>query len=96
MQRHRRPIGGILLPFQPGVACRLFAARGLTADGARTGREAAPGFEKEISMLLIVLILLILLLGGGGWYAGGPRVGGTLGTILVIILILYLLGMFPR
>jgi hypothetical protein len=49
---------------------------------------------------LIIIVLLVLLLGGGGGYYGHSRWGyrgGTgigLGTILVILLIAYLLGMF--
>jgi hypothetical protein len=47
-------------------------------------------------MLLLIIILLLLLGGGGGYYgyskwgAGGGL--GVVGTILVIALILYLLG----
>lgn len=47
-------------------------------------------------MLLVVLILLILMLGGGyGWRNewGPNQFGGLLGTVLVIVLILWLLGM---
>jgi len=48
--------------------------------------------------MLILLIILLLLLGGGGgyyghsrWgYAGGAGIG--LGTILLIVLVAYLLG----
>jgi hypothetical protein len=51
-------------------------------------------------MTLIVIIVLLLLLGGGGgfwghsrWgYAGGAGIG--LGTVLLILLTAYLLGMF--
>ena len=51
-------------------------------------------------MTLIIIILLVLLLGGGGGYYGHSRwgVGGgagiSLGTILLILLIAYLLGLF--
>ncbi|MDR3720017.1 MAG: hypothetical protein WB949_16005 [Candidatus Acidiferrales bacterium] len=47
-------------------------------------------------MLLLIIILLLLFGGGGGYYgyskwgAGGGL--GVVGTILVIALILYLLG----
>jgi hypothetical protein len=48
-------------------------------------------------MLLLLIIVLVLLLGGGGGYYGYSRWGtgggmGILGTVLVIVLILYLLG----
>jgi Protein of unknown function (DUF3309) len=48
-------------------------------------------------MLLVLIIVLILLLGGGGGYYGYSRWGyggglGILGTVLLIVLILYLLG----
>ena len=48
-------------------------------------------------MLLLIIILVLLLFGGGGSYYGysrwGPRGGlGVLGTVLLIVVILYLLG----
>jgi hypothetical protein len=51
---------------------------------------------KEISMLLLI-ILLVLLFGGGGGYYGYSRWGtggglGILGTVLLIVLVVYLLG----
>jgi len=47
--------------------------------------------------MLLLLILLILLFGGGGGYYGYSRWGtggglGIFGTVLLIVLILYLLG----
>jgi hypothetical protein len=51
-------------------------------------------------MTIIIIVVLILLLGGGGGYYGHSRygVGGgagiSLGTILLILLIAYLLGFF--
>ena len=57
--------------------------------------------RKRCSMLLILLIVvLVLVLGGGGgyyghrrWgYAGGGGIG--LGTVLLILVVCYLLGMF--
>lgn len=51
-------------------------------------------------MSLILLVLIILLLAGGSGYWGvgayGPAYGGgiSLGTVLVILLIAYLLGFF--
>ena len=48
--------------------------------------------ESAMSLLLILVILLVLL-GGGGFYAGGPRVGGSLaGLILLVLIILALTG----
>ena len=49
-------------------------------------------------MTLIVIVLLVLLLGGGGGYYGHSRWGYSggagigFGTILLILLIAYLLG----
>jgi hypothetical protein len=48
-------------------------------------------------MLLIAVILLILLLGGGGGYYGYSRWGtggglGVVGTVVVIAIVLYFLG----
>ena len=51
-------------------------------------------------MTLLIIVLLVLLLGGGGGYYGHSRWGYSggagigLGTILVILLIAYLLGLF--
>ena len=47
-------------------------------------------------LLLILLIVLIIALFGGGFYSKGPYRGGGigLGTILLIILILWLAGVF--
>lgn len=56
--------------------------------------------EEEHSNMLILLIILILVLGGGGGYYGHSRwgygggAGIGLGTICVILLIVYLLGGF--
>jgi hypothetical protein len=52
--------------------------------------------ERTRQMLLLIIIL-ILLFGGGGGYYGYSRWGmggglGVVGTILVIVLVLYLLG----
>lgn len=50
--------------------------------------------------MLILLIVLVLLLGGGGGYYGHTRWGRSggagfgLGTILLVVLVLYLLGLF--
>jgi len=50
-------------------------------------------------MLLLLIILLIVLGGGGGYYGYGRwgyggGAGISLGTILLILLIGYLLGVF--
>jgi hypothetical protein len=47
-------------------------------------------------MLLLIIILILLFAGGGGYY-GYSRWGtggglGILGTVLLIVLVLYLLG----
>jgi hypothetical protein len=51
-----------------------------------------------MSLLLIIIILLVLFGGGGGYYAhrsyGGRGLGGVLGLVIVIILVLWLLGVF--
>lgn len=49
-------------------------------------------------MSLIVIIILVLLIvgGGGGYYAhrsyGLPGLGGVLGTVLLILVLLWLFG----
>jgi hypothetical protein len=52
--------------------------------------------ERKCAMLLLI-ILLVLLFGGGGGYYGYSRWGrggglGVFGTVLVILLIVYLAG----
>jgi len=50
--------------------------------------------------MLLLLIILLLVLGAGGGYYGHTRWGATggagigLGTILVILLVAYMLGIF--
>jgi hypothetical protein len=42
---------------------------------------------------ILLILLLVLLFGGGGFYIGGPMIGGsTLGLVLVICLVVYLMG----
>ena len=50
-------------------------------------------------MLILLVILLIVLAGGGGYYGHnrwgrGGGAGISLGTVLVILLIAYVLGVF--
>jgi len=53
-------------------------------------------------LLILLIVVLILLFGGGfGYYSHtnwGPNYGAPvgIGTILLIILVLYLLGVFRR
>jgi len=52
--------------------------------------------ERRLSMLLLIIVL-ILLFGGGGGYFGYSRWGtrgglGIVGTVLLIVVILYLVG----
>jgi hypothetical protein len=52
--------------------------------------------EKENPMLLLIIVL-VLLFGGGGGYYGYSRWGtgggmGILGTVLLIVVVMYLLG----
>ena len=59
------------------------------------GLPECAGKGKSHDMGLIILIVVILLLVGAfptGGYGYGYRSHGILGTVLVIILILYLLG----
>ncbi len=62
----------------------------------RTVKTFVFRYKKELTMLLVVLIILIVIMFGGGFYSKGPyRSGGIgLGTVLLIILILWLLGVF--
>ena len=67
---------------------RPMVAEDLTRSIARECREV---------LMLLLIIILILLFGGGGGYYGYSRWGmggglGILGTVLLIVLVLYLLG----
>lgn len=51
-------------------------------------------------MLLLIIVVLLVLAGGGGYYGhsrwgyrGGAGIG--LGTILLILLVIYMLGLLP-
>jgi hypothetical protein len=37
--------------------------------------------------LLVILIILLLVFGGGGFYAGGPRIGISLGGLILLIIL---------
>ena len=75
------------------------AGRNLAA-GRTLGPHPWRSLERRLPMstLLIIIILLILFGGGGGYYAhrsyGGRGLGGVLGLVIIIILILWLLGVF--
>jgi hypothetical protein len=58
------------------------------------------GKPEKTHQMLIVLIVLIILLGSGGGYYGHQRwgyaggAGSGIGTILIVLLIAYMLGLF--
>jgi hypothetical protein len=63
--------------------------------------EAKAGFvRKGKNDVLILIIVLLLIFGGGGGYYGHSRwgpgggAGVSVGTILLILLVAYLLGIF--
>jgi hypothetical protein len=63
---------------------------------ARQQAIGVKSFERRLAMLLLIIIL-VLLFGGGGGYYGYSRWGagggiGILGTVLLIVLAVYLLG----
>lgn len=40
---------------------------------------------------ILIILVLLLLLGGGGYYYSGPTAGfGTVGFVLLVLLIVYL------
>jgi hypothetical protein len=43
--------------------------------------------HEDAMSLLLILIILLVLLGGGGFYAGGPRIGISLGGLILIVII---------
>jgi hypothetical protein len=42
---------------------------------------------RDVMSLIVILLILLLVLGGGGFYAGGPRVGISLGGLILLIII---------
>jgi hypothetical protein len=48
---------------------------------------ATCGSDEGAMSLILILIILLLVLGGGGFYAGGPRVGLSLGGLILLIII---------
>jgi hypothetical protein len=82
------------------------ASGGIVLLGARRKEYLPPGRARlkipkkgRTTMLLLIIILLLVFGGGGGYYGHtrwgpGGGVGIGLGTILVILLIAYMLGMF--
>ncbi|MFZ2109533.1 MAG: DUF3309 domain-containing protein [Roseiarcus sp.] len=49
-----------------------------------------------MSLIVVIIILVLVFGGGGGYYAhgryGGAGLGGVLGTVLVVVAVLWLLG----
>ena len=49
-----------------------------------------------MSLILLIIILVLVFGGGGGYYAhsnyGTPGLGGVLGTVLIVVIVLWLLG----
>ena len=71
----------------------------IDAEGVEAGVASQVEPKGRISMLLLIIILLLVFGGGGGYYGygrwgsrGGAGIG--LGTILIILLIAYMLGIF--
>jgi hypothetical protein len=68
-----------------------------SAASALAGSHRGP-WQRRFEMTLVLIVVLVLLLGGGGGYYGYGRWGArggagiSLGTILVILLVCYLLG----
>jgi hypothetical protein len=82
--------------FEPNVqssrSTRHF--RSLACWGEQPENNLAGG--NKMSTLPIIVILLLLFGGGGGYYAfntyGGVGLGGVLGTVLLILVILWIVG----
>jgi hypothetical protein len=49
-----------------------------------------------MSLIVIIIILVLVFGGGGGYYAhsnyGSRGLGGVLGTVLIVVVVLWLLG----
>jgi hypothetical protein len=73
----------------------------LTFSLGRVIWEQKRPYELGGDSMLLLIIILILLFGGGGGYYGYSRWGaggglGILGTVLLVVLIMYLVGALPR
>jgi hypothetical protein len=82
------------ITFRAGLShgCAIEIVAGLLHSpevGGKSGIQPAdqPDLEGEVMSLILILLILLLLLGGGGFYAGGPRVGISLGGIILLIII---------
>jgi hypothetical protein len=67
----------------------------IARERAATGYPE-PAKGRPMSTLVIIIILILLFGGGGGYYAhgryGGAGLGGVLGTVLVVLVVLWLVG----
>ena len=55
---------------------------------ARFDRQSNTGPTMgDVMSLIVILLILLLVLGGGGFYAGGPRIGISLGGLILLIII---------
>ena len=89
---------------QTVFSCRInrigagFRAGGYTDDEIAIYRRTEGALGRDELTMLILLIVLLLVFGGGGGYYGHSRWGAGggagvgFGTILVILLIVYLMG----
>jgi hypothetical protein len=54
--------------------------------------------ESEVGLILLFVVLVLLLGGGGGYYAhgryGNAGLGGVLGTVIVVLLVVWFFGGF--
>jgi hypothetical protein len=65
----------------------------------RPGSQRDKSTRKKKNMLILIIVLVLLLGGGGGYYGHsrwgyGGGAGVSLGTILLILLIAWMLGLF--
>jgi hypothetical protein len=85
-----------LANFEPNVQSSRSTrrSRSLACRGDQPENNLAG--DNKMSTLLIIVILLLLFGGGGGYYAfntyGGVGLGGVLGTVLLILVILWVVG----
>jgi hypothetical protein len=71
----------------------LIDLRGELFPGSRSSTLGEPGHKgKTMRAIVLILIILLLLGGGGGFYYGGPYMGGGVGTVILVLLILAVLG----
>jgi hypothetical protein len=75
------------------MCCLVSLSRPIRGGKGPMEAVAADGYDAAMNPLLLILILILLFGGGSGFYFGGPALGGgTLGLVLLVGLVIFLMG----